>query len=172
MDAGALSIDRGGTLWLLGGGLQQRTGAGWIDVPLELEQTESSVGVLARSPKDVFVATSDRVLHFDGESLSAVPLESAGPLPSLQRIRSAGQHVWVSSKVRVWELVVPGSKGVAREPSRRPVTMLRPGAAARSAARERSELVCSCDAGDIMCMMVCSQRRHLTCSRRCASSSP
>jgi len=163
-----------------------------------LDPAEQAVGVLERSPEDVFIATGYRVLHFDGKDVSAVAIRGMVPFPVIECILGVGRHVWVTSRYRVWELDTTSEWKHARKPpivlelgpngfgsvaaaafeSGPPTTnskvavesgVVYSGMVEPSVSPE-DDVHCVCQSGDLMCSIKCSMTRHLACSSRCTAA--
>jgi hypothetical protein len=182
-DYGGLSVGADGTLWMVDGEPRFRAANGWTSVPIDIASTEYAIGVFAKSPRDAWIATNQRVFHFDGERLSAVPLEDSGPFPSIQRIRGAGQRVWAASQRCVWELEVRSAKGAVPDRAKNRAISLKRGpngfrsifgggSAVALVPQKPNQPIspCACHPTDVFCAISCSANQHRACAERCATS--
>jgi len=101
-DSGVLTRSADGTLWLFGSKAWLLLADGWhrSDVPVPSGAADFAV----ESASDVWIATENGLLHFDGAKLSRTPFDSPPPSTAISQVRISGRHIWASSAFFVWEL--------------------------------------------------------------------
>jgi len=102
-DSGVLTQASDRTLWLFGKKAWRLTPQGWQPSPMPIPSDAHDFAV--NNDQDVWLATEQGVLHFDGTALSRVPFAPPDENASTTNITINGGHVWANDNLNVWELL-------------------------------------------------------------------